>query len=84
MIKKAGKIEWKEIEGEVVLVNSIKQEFFVLNKTGSFIWKKINGKNTEKKISIELAKKYKISEKKAVADTKQLIKKLLSMKLIKN
>ena len=43
-------IESKEVEGETILFNK-KNEFFVLNKTGTFIWKKINGKNSENQIA---------------------------------
>ncbi len=82
MIKKAKKIEWKEIDREIIIANYKKNRFFFLNETGSFIWKKINGKNDIKKISQSLAKKCKQPEKKVLSDTKQLIKKLLSLKLI--
>ncbi|MFH1694937.1 MAG: PqqD family protein [Candidatus Micrarchaeota archaeon] len=82
MIKKAKKLEWKEVDDEIIAFNPKKDEFFVLNKTGSFIWKKINGKNNEKKIAESLAKECNIKEKKAFADTKQLIKKLVSRKLV--
>ncbi|MFH1663974.1 MAG: PqqD family protein [archaeon] len=83
MIKKENKIEWKEVDGEAILFDEKKNEFFVLNETGTFIWKKINGKNTEKEISSMLAKKYNKPEEKILADTKELIKKLHSMKFIK-
>ncbi len=75
-------IESKEVEGETILFNK-KNEFFVLNKTGTFIWKKINGKNSENQIASELTKKYGIKKEKALKDTKELIKKLSSLKLIK-
>lgn len=84
MVKKTKKIEWKEIDEETIILNHKKNEFFILNKTGTFIWKKINGKNTEKKIAESLAEKYRINKKQALADTKEIIKKLLSKKLIEN
>lgn len=83
MIKKAKNIEWKEVDNETVMANYKKNEFFILNETGSFIWKKINGKNTEDKIALSLAKEYNKPKKKVLADTKELIKKLSSMELIK-
>ena len=83
MLKKEKKIEAKEVDGETILLNQKKNEFFVLNKTGTTIWKNIKGKSTEKEISRILAKKYDLPEKKAFNDTKQLIKKLASLKLIK-
>jgi len=83
VIKKAKKIEWKEVDGETIILKKEKNKFFILNKTGTFIWKKINGKNTEKKISLALAKKYDIAEEKALADTKQITKKLFSFGLAK-
>jgi len=82
MIKKAKKIECKEVEGETILFNEKKHEFFILNETGTFIWKKINGKNTEKQISSMLAKKYNKKEEKILADVKEILKKMISMKLI--
>ncbi len=81
-MNKAKNIESREIDGETILVSPKKNEFFILNKTGTFIWKNINGKNTEKNIAEKLAKKYNLKEKISLADTKKLIKKLASMKLI--
>jgi len=84
MVKRIKSIEWKEVEGETILLNHKKNEFFVLNETGTIVWKKLNGKNSEEMISKELAKKFKVTEKKALADTKQLIKKLVSINLARN
>ncbi len=83
MIKKTKKVETREVDGETIVFNPENNDFFVLNKTGTFVWKKINGKNNEKKIALKLAKKYGIPEKKALSHTKELIKKLKSFKLIK-
>jgi len=84
MIKKAKGIGWKEFQGETILANFEKCDYFVLNETGGFIWKKIDGKNDEKKISESLAKECSVSQKKALADTKALIKKMVSLKLVKS
>jgi hypothetical protein len=81
-MKKAKFIECKEVDKETIIVNYKKNEFYILNETGTFIWKKINGKNTEKKIAEALAKNYGITRKEALSDTKKLIKKLNAMELI--
>jgi len=83
-MEKEKNLEWKDVDGETIIFNRKTSEFFVLNKTGSFIWEKINGKNTEKKIVHALAEKFKVNKNKAEKDTKEMIKKLKKMKLAKN
>ena len=80
-MKKSKDIEWKEVDGETIIVNHKKNKFFLLNGTASFIWKKISKKNTEKQIAESLAKKYKINQKTALKDTQGILKKFNSMKL---
>ncbi|MEW6295020.1 MAG: PqqD family protein [Candidatus Diapherotrites archaeon] len=75
-------VEWKEIEGEVLVFEPEKYFFFRLNSTASFIWKKINGKSSFKEISQATKNKYKLKDGQAKKDLFDCIKKLKDLKLI--
>jgi len=50
-------------------------EIFTLNEVGSFIWDKIDGKNTEKDITIAITNEFDVDELTAKKDLTEFIEK---------
>ena len=52
-------VSWKEIEGEIIVLDKKTKDFYELNKSASFIWKQIVAKKKVSSIITALIKKHK-------------------------
>ncbi len=60
------RISWKEIDGEIILLDKQKKAFYEMNKMANYIWEEIVKKRKIKDIVIVMQKKYKNIDKKIV------------------
>lgn len=78
----------REIDGEIIIVPlftgtaDLEDELFTMNKTGKAIWKKIDGKNTLKDVSNDLALEFSIPSSKIINDIIGLVKELYERKFL--
>ena len=81
-IRRCDDVPYKEIEGEVLLLNLKDGSYFGLNHTGKFIWKMLNGKKTRTDIVKALQKKFDISQPTAQKHADGFLGELKKNKLI--
>ena len=81
-IKRREDVPYKEVEGELLLLNLKDGNYFGLNKTGAAIWKMLDGTKQFDDIAHALSRKFKISLKKATQDTEIFLKELKRYGLI--
>jgi len=82
VIYKQKKIPWREIEGEVIIVDLDKENVLNLNATGKEIWNSINGTLSAADITQKLTEIYEVEEAQAKKDVTLFINKLLEKGLI--
>lgn len=75
-------LAWREIEEEIVIISPLENIMHELNDTGSFLWKKIDGKRGAAELAKLLAESYDVPPAKALEDTEALLSELLSRKLL--
>ncbi|MCX5868016.1 MAG: PqqD family protein [Proteobacteria bacterium] len=75
-------IAFRIIEGEAVLVNPENKMIYVLNHTGAFAWRKIDGKSNIQKIAQALSLEYQAEISKAENDLLELFEGLATRDLI--
>ena len=68
---------------DLVIFDGEKSVLYTFNETASFIFRRLKLGNSIEEIVKALAKKYKIGEIEAKKDTKDLIRDLLTKKIIK-
>lgn len=55
------KLAWRKIENVLIILHIPKNEIYELNRTGAYIWNKINGKKNLKEIIAEIKKEFNIN-----------------------
>lgn len=75
-------LAWREIEDEIVIISPADNVMHELNDTGSFLWKKIDGKRSVADLARLLAEIYDVTAQTALEDTQVLLSELLSRKLV--
>jgi len=75
-------IAFRIIEGEAVLVNPENKMIYVLNHTGAFAWRKIDGKNNAEEIARALSIEYQANSSEAEKDLLDLFAGLSNRGLI--
>jgi hypothetical protein len=75
-------LAWREIDDETVIISPNDSVMHELNKTGSFLWKNIDGKKSAAELAELLAENYEVSADIALSDTEALLEDLSSRKLV--
>lgn len=75
-------ILWKIVDGEAVIVDSDKDNYCYLNRTGTEVWRLLNEGKNKKEIVSELLKKYNNTEEVLNSDCDNIIRKLLDKNII--
>ena len=70
------------IDGEAVILDLTRGDYYTLNGPGLDIWRLCSGKHDLEKIKSQIAVKYGISAQKSQADTEKFIFNLYKKKLI--
>ena len=76
------KAVWRNIEGEIVILNLESGHYYGLNKTGSLVWVALCEKKDDKEIADKLCSRYSISRKNAEDDISTLLETLKKEGLI--
>lgn len=64
---------WRKLESEVVILDTISGNYFLLNETASLVWEELNSQNEPREIGLKLAQEYDVPEEKARQDVEKLI-----------
>ena len=75
-------IDWKEFDGESVLLDLSTGYYFRLNRLGTFVWPLINRDNNVGDIVRMVVEKFDVSQRQAKADIDAFIDQLLAEELI--
>ena len=65
---------WKEINGEVYILDAEHEEILSLNETASYIWKMLTDRQPTNRIEEKISEIYDISHDQAVKDIQEIIK----------
>ena len=68
---------WRDIAGEVVIVEEDGTTVHMLNRTASFIWSRADGTRQMHDISTELCQRFDITPQEAHVDTEQFCRQLV-------
>ena len=71
------------IKDETIILGLESQIIYITNKTGSLIWKSINGKTTIAEIIEKIADEFSVTRKQAKRDVISFINRLIKHGLIK-
>ena len=75
-------LAWREIEGEIVIVSPNDSVLHELNETGSFVWKRLDGRRPTAEIAASLASEYDVQVEVALRDIETLLEELASRQLL--
>jgi len=75
-------LAWREIDDETIIISPTESVMHELNDTGSFVWKRIDGRRTAADLAALLAENYDVTREVALADTTALLAELASRKLV--
>lgn len=80
--KKNPDIIWKNVKGEIVLLNSVSGRYYGLNKVGCAFWEKIDGKKRLSEITALLLEEFNVEKEILSKDIEDLMKSLTENKLL--
>jgi hypothetical protein len=75
-------LAWREIDGEIVIVSPNDSILHELNETGSFVWKRLDGRRLAAEIAADLAAEYDVRVEDALRDIEILLEELASRQLL--
>jgi hypothetical protein len=75
-------LAWREIDEETIIISPSESVMHELNDTGSFVWKRIDGRRTAADLAMLLAENYDVTRDVALADTTALLEEFAARKLV--
>lgn len=75
-------IAWREVEGEVVLVNVRGNEVIQLNPQASFIWTRLDGEKTLESIALDMTGSYDVQPSTALEDVLEFARLLVEREVV--
>lgn len=81
-IKRRDGVPYKEVEGELLLLNLKDGNYFGLNSTGKYVWQLLDVAKTQADIVNAFKRKFKIKEEIAQRDISHLLRELKKQDLI--
>ena len=76
------KVPWRAVDEKGILVDQESGYYFSLNKTGRFIWEKIDGKRSLRDIAAGMVERFEVDEETALKDCMELAERLLDQGLL--
>jgi len=73
---------FNEIDGEVLMLNVVNEEYYNLTGTAKIIWDILANKTTLKDIVNKLANQYEISTEDCLTDVKSFLEKLINKGIV--
>ena len=80
--KKNPDIIWKNVKGEIVLLNPVSGKYYGLNKVGCAFWEKVDGKRNLSEITSSLLEDFNVEKERLVNDIEDLMKTLTGNNLV--
>jgi hypothetical protein len=65
---RAEQIEWREVEGEVVVLDLADASYFAVNKTGAAVWPDLAAGSTRDELVAKIAGRFEVDEATASRD----------------
>lgn len=81
LIKNNKKIAYREIDGEIIIINLEKSTFHSLDPVASLIWNEANGKNKVKQIIEKVSQNFEVNTETAINDCTEFIDDLINKEL---
>ncbi|HBU69288.1 MAG TPA: hypothetical protein DEE98_02770 [Elusimicrobia bacterium] len=81
-IKKAKHLAYRKIGGIFFVVDSRSSVLHELSETASFLWERINGKNSEEDLSEILSGEFLVTPEQAKRDVSEFVEELKKAKLL--
>lgn len=76
------KLPWQQIDDQVIIINPQQQKVHELNEVASFVWQKLDGKNSLTQIVAELPHEFEDIPVSAAVEVEQLMDDLHSEGLV--
>lgn len=80
--RKAKDAAWRVVDGEAVIVSPKDSNVTILNETGTFIWKLIDGSFGIEQIATALAEEFEVPPEQANKDVNEFIEDMVNKKLV--
>lgn len=80
--KKNPDIIWKNVKGEIILLNPVSGKYYGLNKVGCAFWEKVDGKRSLSEITSLLLEDFNVEKERLVKDIEDLMKTLTGNNLV--
>ena len=77
-------IKTRLVEGEMVILDRVGGLVHQLNKTGTYIWNRCNGKYTPAEIAAQLCEVYEVDQETALRDVVDAIRELQKVRLLQS
>jgi hypothetical protein len=72
----------RELDGELLLLDTVSDRIHQLNPTASFIWRTCDGSTTPEGIAVALAEAFEVEEHIALVDVRKTVDLLVSLNLV--
>ena len=82
MLQRNIAILWRELDGEVVLLDPEAGSSYNLNRVGTIIWKMLDGKHTSNDIATTICELYEVEYEQAHQDVERILADLHSNNLL--
>ena len=80
--EKVKSVIYREIQGEIVLLDPEKGKYFGLNSTGASFWDKVDGSKTVNEIVSLMAEEYDVQRDVLAVDVEELVRVLVENGLL--
>ncbi len=81
ILQPSAHVAYREIGGQVVVLQTLKDIILTLNETGSAIWSMLDGR-TVAEIAKVLSDRFQVSEEDALKDTRGFLSEMASRELV--
>jgi hypothetical protein len=72
----------REVDGELLLLDTSSNRIHQLNRTASFIWRRCDDFGSEAELAAELALEFEVEERQALSDVTETLRTLRSLELV--
>jgi len=76
------KLEWREIEGEIVLLDGEAAEYVAVNRTGTVLWPRLQAGATREELAARLVESFDVDEATAARDVDVFVQVLCGRGLL--